>query len=259
MFTPNEIREIRFDKAVFGGYDMGDVDKTFAALSEDYTTLFKENTMLKKKLKLLADTVEDYRSVDEAMRKALITAQNMANDMVAEAEKKSKEMLANASDDAKARVKELTALVAAEERKLADAKAATAEFIDNITAMFKAESEKFVAIKDAVAPAVETPAEPDSKMTDTIDEIAKSLDEKVRLEEEELARKAAAAAPVQNSADEDADMKKVSDTISFENKNVPTEEEMNALEAEAEKPVKRRRVEFENLRFGTDYDIKNED
>lgn len=257
MFTPNEIREIRFDKAVFGGYDMGDVDKTFSSLCEDYTTLFKENTMLKKKLKLLADTVEDYRSVDEAMRKALITAQNMANDMVAEAEKKSKEMLANASDDAKARVKELTALVAAEEKKLADAKAATAEFIDNMTAMFKSESEKFIAIKEAVAPEVETPAEPPSKMTDTIDEIAKSLDEKVRLEEEELARKA--TAPVQDSADEDADMKKVSDTISFENNSVPTEEEMNALEKAAEKPAKRRRVEFENLRFGTDYDIKNED
>ena len=88
MFTPKELREIKFDKAVFGGYDVDDVDKAFASISEDYTTLFKENTVLKKKLKLLADTVEDYRSVDEAMRKALITAQNMANDMVAEAEKK---------------------------------------------------------------------------------------------------------------------------------------------------------------------------
>ena len=79
MFTPKELKEIKFDKAVFGGYDVEDVDKILASVTEDYATLFKENTMLKKKLKLLADTVEDYRSVDEAMRKALITAQNMAN------------------------------------------------------------------------------------------------------------------------------------------------------------------------------------
>lgn len=269
MFTPNELKEISFDRAVFGGYDMGDVDKAFSAICEDYTTLFKENTTLKKKLKLLADTVEDYRSVDEAMRKALITAQNMANDMVAEAEKKSREMLANASDDAKARVRELTALVEAEEKKLLDARVATAEFIDNMTAMFAAEREKFLSLKEAVVPAAsaEETAASAQKMTDTLDEIAKSLDEKVKLEEEALASKAeqpqeASAheeAPEEKTTeDEDSDMKKVSDTISFES-NIPTEEEMAALEAAAEKPSRRRRVEFENLKFGTSYDIKSED
>ncbi|MBQ2840917.1 MAG: DivIVA domain-containing protein [Oscillospiraceae bacterium] len=258
MFTPNELREIKFDKAVFGGYDMGDVDKAFAALSDDYATLFKENTMLKKKLKLLADTVEDYRSVDEAMRKALITAQNMANEMVADAEKKSREMLATASEDAKGKIKELTAAVAAEEKKLEDAKKMTAEFIDNITAMFSAESEKFLAVKQAVAPAVPVEDIPATGMSDTLDQISKSLDEKVKLEEEELARKAAEEAANAPVPDEDADMKQVTDTIPFES-IVPTEEEMNQLELEAEKPKKRHRVEFENLKFGTDYDIKSED
>ena len=32
MFTPNELKEISFDKAVFGGYDISDVDKLFSAL-----------------------------------------------------------------------------------------------------------------------------------------------------------------------------------------------------------------------------------
>lgn len=265
MFTPNELKEIKFDKAVFGGYDSEDVDKAFSALCEDYTTLFKENTMLKKKLKLLADTVEDYRSVDEAMRKALITAQNMANEMVAEAEKKSKEMLANASEDAKSRVRELTALVESEEKKLESARAATAEFIDTITAMFNAESEKFLALRAAVAPVVAEPSATETatavEMGDTLDEISKSLEEKVRIEEEELARKAEAAKAEEKEADEeadDSDMKKVSDTISFEH-SIPTEKEMAELEAAAEKANRRRRVEFENLKFGTSYDIKSEE
>jgi len=272
MFTPNELKEISFDKAVFGGYDTEDVDKAFSAVCEDYTTLFKENTMLKKKLKLLADTVEDYRSVDEAMRKALITAQNMANEMVADAEKKSKEMLTTASNDAKMQIRELTAQIEAEEKKLNAARAATAEFIDNVTAMFVAESEKFRTLKTAVEPpvvAVEAPA-PTEKMSDTLDEISKSLEERVRLEEEEMARKekeraeaeakakAEAEAAAKAAEDEDADMKKVSDTITFEN-SVPTEEEMAALEAAAERPSRRKRVEFENLKFGTSYDIKNDD
>ncbi len=262
MFTPKELKEIKFDKAVFGGYDVEDVDKILASISEDYATLFKENTMLKKKLKLLADTVEDYRSVDEAMRKALITAQNMANEMVAEAEKKCADMLANASENAKAKVSELSALVAAEEKKLADAKAKTGEFVDNILSVFSSESEKFAALKSAVAPAVtenisasKTIEKADASF-DTLEQISKSLEEKVKLEEEELKRNVKADV-AEKADDEDSDMKKVSDTITFDSE-VPTEEEMDALEMEAEKP-KRRRMDFTELKFGKDYDIKNDD
>lgn len=256
MYTPNEIREISFGKAVFGGYDMSDVDRAFANIAEDYATLFKENAMLKKKLKLLADTVEDYRGVDEAMRKALITAQNMANEMVAEAEKKSRDMVETATAEAKAQIGNLTAAVAAEEARLAHAKAETAEFIDNITKIFDTEREKFAALKTEVAPEVVPEVDAAATtMSDTVDEIAKSLEEKVRLEEEEMARAPETAVAV---SDEDSDVKVVSDTISFEN-TAPTEEEMDALEAAAEKPKRRTRPVFENLKFGTDYDIKDED
>ncbi len=256
MYTPNEVREISFGKAVFGGYDMSDVDRAFANVAEDYATLFKENAMLKKKLKLLADTVEDYRGVDEAMRKALITAQNMANDMVAEAEKKSREMVETATAEAKAQISGLTAAVAAEEARLAKAKAETADFIDNITKIFDAEREKFAVLKTEVAPEVVPEVDTTATtMSDTVDEIAKSLEEKVRLEEEEIAR-----APEKVSVpSDDSDVKVVSDTIPFENA-APTEAEMDALEEAAEKKPKRRaRPVFENLKFGTDYDIKDED
>lgn len=265
MYTPNEVREMRFSKAVFGGYDVGDVDRAFASVSDDYATLFKENTMLKKKLKLLADTVEDYRGVDEAMRKALITAQNMANEMVAEAEKKSRDMLETATNEAKGKISELTAAVAAEEARLERAKAQTAEFIDSITKIFDVEREKFLTLKEEVAPAPVVPAAPisDNKLSDTVDEIAKSLEEKVRLEEEEAARResirrAEEAAKAAEVSEEDGDMKVTEDTIPLDNK-IPTEEEMDALEAEAAKPQRRVKPVFENLKFGTDYDIDNED
>ena len=263
MYTPNEVRELSFNKAVFGGYDAADVDRVFATLSEDYATLFKENTMLKKKLKLLADTVEDYRGVDEAMRKALITAQNMANEMVAEAEKKSRDMLETATNEAKAQITTLTAQVAAEEEKLNRAKAQTAEFIDSIVKIFDVEREKFMTLKEEVAPAAEVTA-PEAKapMSDTLDEIARALEEKMRVEEEAARREAEEMAAKKAAApqDEDADMKKASDTISFENK-APTEEEMDKLEAEAEKKPRPRRARpvFENLKFGADYDVNNED
>ena len=39
MFTPQEIQEKTFVKAVFGGYDMQTVDEFLEPLTEDYITL----------------------------------------------------------------------------------------------------------------------------------------------------------------------------------------------------------------------------
>ena len=105
MFTPQEVSEKVFPKASFGGggYNMASVDEFLDALTEDYTALFKENVTLKAKLKVLAEKVEEYRSTEEAMRKALMTAQRMADTMVKEAEQKKAEQ--KKAQEAKAKAK----------------------------------------------------------------------------------------------------------------------------------------------------------
>lgn len=55
MFTPQEIQEKTFVKAVFGGYDMQTVDDFLEPLTEDYITLYKENSVLKSKMKVLVE------------------------------------------------------------------------------------------------------------------------------------------------------------------------------------------------------------
>ena len=42
MLTPQEIEQISFGRATFGGYDMESVDEFLEPLIEDYTTLYKE-------------------------------------------------------------------------------------------------------------------------------------------------------------------------------------------------------------------------
>ena len=88
MLTPQEVSEKVFPKASFGsgGYSMASVDEFLDALTEDYTALFKENVTLKAKLKVLAEKVEEYRSTEEAMRQALLTAQKMAAKLVQDAQ-----------------------------------------------------------------------------------------------------------------------------------------------------------------------------
>ncbi len=85
MLTPQEVSEHSFNKASFGGYHMAMVDEFLDVLTEDYTALYQENATLKAKMKVLVDKVEEYRATEEAMRKTLVTAQRMADEMIQEA------------------------------------------------------------------------------------------------------------------------------------------------------------------------------
>jgi len=101
MLTPQEIQEMKFEKAVFGGYDMAQIDKFLDELLVDYTLLYKENAALKGKMRVLVDKIEEYRAVDEEMRKALYTAQNTAKDIIDKANAEAKVIIAEADAEAK--------------------------------------------------------------------------------------------------------------------------------------------------------------
>ena len=88
MMTPQEAEARVFTKASFGGYNIQQVDTFLDTLIEDYTALFQENATLKSKMKLLVGKVEEYRSTEDAMRKALHSAQKMADQLIQEGEAK---------------------------------------------------------------------------------------------------------------------------------------------------------------------------
>ena len=129
MLTPQDIKDMQFSKAVFGGYDMTAVDDFLENVQESYTALYKENAILKSKLKVLVEKVEEYRSTEDAMRMALLTAQKMSDDMTEEAKKKSEEILAAAEHEAENKKAALVEDTAEEEARLAAAKRETARFV----------------------------------------------------------------------------------------------------------------------------------
>jgi len=129
MLTPQEVANKEFVKAVFGGYDMAAVDDFLETLTADYTALYKENAILKSKIKVLVEKVEEYRSTDEAMRMALLTAQRLGDEIKNEAKKKSEEMLAQAEAEIRSRLGEMKAKLAEEEEKLRRAKEETRRFV----------------------------------------------------------------------------------------------------------------------------------
>lgn len=162
MFTPQEVSDKVFPKASFGGggYSMSAVDEFLDALTEDYTTLFKENMTLKAKLKVLAEKVEEYRSTEDAMRQTLLTAQKMAAKLVQEAQAEKDQMLADAKAEAETEVRRLEDETKAAQQKLVMAQEKLADFIRRSDELCQAQSAFLQTLPELelvpAAPAAET-------------------------------------------------------------------------------------------------------
>ena len=126
MFTPQEIQEQTFSKAVFGGYDMQQVDDFLEPLTEDYIALYKENSVLKSKMKILVEKLEEYRGQEAAMKKTMAEAQAKCDKMLADAKAQCSAMVQTAEDGA-ARQK-VEADIAAEQERLEYAKQTALNF-----------------------------------------------------------------------------------------------------------------------------------
>jgi cell division initiation protein len=176
MLTPQEITGKEFVKAVFGGYDMSVVDDFLETLAADYSALYKENAILKSKIKVLVEKVEEYRSTEDAMRMALLTAQKMGEDMTSEAKKKSTELLNQTEEDIRNRLLEMKNKFADEEARLKAVKEETSKFI-TVSKEIMRQHDSFLSkieeIKrevDAVPEPVPT-LTPEEAMNDTISSI----------------------------------------------------------------------------------------
>lgn len=149
MMTPQEVASCTFSKAVMGGYNMAAVDDFLDKLTEDYTALYNDNAALKAKMKVLVDKMEEYKGLEDTMRSTLLTAQKMANSLVAEAEAKRDALIADAAGAAKNRLAEIQAEVAAEEARLAQVRA-------EVDAQIAAEEQRLAAGQNALRGYIQT-------------------------------------------------------------------------------------------------------
>lgn len=258
MFTPQEVEERVFPKVKKGGYDMKDVDDFLDQLTADYTELYKENAVLKRKMKVLADKITEYQETEGAMRQTLLAAQKMADQITAEAERKREAMLSEAERIATAKSQELAAQIAGQEETLRRAKRSVADMTANIRALLAQEQE----FLDNLPEIEEEPAAPAETAADTVAaEIGDSIG---RMMEEEPAVKAVPAAPVTPAAP--------AAPVTSEEPAAAEEpaEEPAAEKAPAEEPAApviqhrddeiddapTRRLDLSELRFGRNYEIK---
>ena len=220
MFTPQQIEQISFGKQTFGGYDMQAVDEFLEPLTEDYVTLYKENALLKSKMRVLVTKLEEYRENEASMKDAIVNAQKTCDLMVKEAEDKCKQMLSDANLAAAENSKNADALIAQENARVEEAKRAAAAKIEEIEEQLKSCVQALERIKEANRP---VPVK-----TEVYD--------------------------YEKEPDADAIADAVADEISANLENLVGTTEDTALKAEPNHPVSSTSTRFTNLQFGRNYD-----
>ena len=187
MFTPQQIEQISFGRQTFGGYDMQSVDEFLEPLTEDYVTLYKENALLKSKMRVLVGKLEEYRKNEASMKDAMVNAQKTCDLMVKEAEAKCTQMLTDANAAAAENSKNASALIDQENARVEEARQAAAVKIQEIEDQLQTCIQALVRIREANRPApVKTAqaagnvifdfdSEPDNAPVDPMDAVAEEI------------------------------------------------------------------------------------
>lgn len=261
MLTPQEVEERVFPKAKKGGYDMQDVDNFLDQLTADYTELYKENAVLKRKMKVLADKITEYQETEGAMRATLLTAQKMANQLVEEAKAKRAKMLEEAEAIAQERVGSLSEQVAAEEARLKSARASVAAMKASIRDLLTHEQEFLDSLPDTEPEADAPAAQGDSTAADEVaTEIGDSIRRMMAEEEEEQAKvevpapEAEETAPAAQETGEQA-QEKADDVQEAVPAAAPARPTTRIVDDDVD-DAPTRRLDLSELRFGRNYEIK---
>ena len=259
MMTPQEVSERSFAKASFGGYNMVMVDEFLDQLTVDYTALYKENASLKAKMKVLADSLEEYRATEKGMRRALLAAQQAADEMVKEAESRKRELIRNAEAEAQAKINELHRQVADEEARLNSIQTATKEYVDKVreACLRQAEALESLNTITASAPTIKP-------VNNSIDMTAQAIEQSVQKlleQEDEVVEDEQAEEPeVEEEQIEDPETEEEEDPAEEEPVRSRRDQErargFGDTDEKDSDVSPTRRIDFDNLQFGSNYDLK---
>ena len=266
MMTPQEVSQHAFAKANFGGYNMAMVDEFLDQLTEDYTALYKENALLKSKMKVLVEKVEEYRSTEEGMRKALLAAQRTADEIVREAEEKREQLIGTAESEARAKIDGLRQELENEQLRLNAAKDATAAYVARLKELYQHEMDYLNGLSQLTAPAP-------SQTEQTARDIQSSMEKIVEEETGELpqaAEETPEEEPEQEPEAQEEDGGLYAELLGMERKDKEEQPEPRREHRGDHRARRRsddddeddeddsptRRIDFSNLKFGKDYEIK---
>lgn len=92
IISPKDIRKSDFKKT-FRGYDPIEVDAFLETVSIRYERIFEENHNLNDKIKVLTGDIDVYRDNETTLQKAIVKAQDLAEEILVNAKKRAENII----------------------------------------------------------------------------------------------------------------------------------------------------------------------
>lgn len=102
LITVEELRNISFRRANFGGYKPEDVDTFIDDMLVSYEEIIEKNKKLKEKVEELQSRIEKFHEEDNSIRNIILNAQKIAENSLNEAKTKTTEMVNKAKEEVSA-------------------------------------------------------------------------------------------------------------------------------------------------------------
>ena len=158
MFTPDEIRQITFEK-VMRGYRPEDVESFMEKIADEFEALEQEKKDLEEKLYLLAEKVEQYKSEEESIKITLINAQRLGESIVSDARLKADNVIREATIKKNDIISSAYAEIEGTEETLNRLRREVSDFKRNVLSLYKTHIESLSGLPEEKTEETNTVAE----------------------------------------------------------------------------------------------------
>ncbi len=169
MFTPEELRNLTFNKSMHG-YRTEEVDAFLEEVSEQISSILREKDEMEDKLFILAEKIEDYRADEEMVKTTLINAQRLGENVIHEAKVKADVIIRDANARAERITETAEASIQSEQLALNRLRSEVSSFKNEVLTLYKEHINLLSTLSEDVADAdiQESPSYDDD--IDVIDE-----------------------------------------------------------------------------------------
>ncbi len=145
MLAPHELKNKTFSVAM-RGYSRQEVDEYIDFLVENYTNLYRENSELERKLKIVVTNLDEIKDEEESIRSTLVKSQKLGEKIIRDANEKAEVITASIKDRCDAILADFRDQLASEKQELWTLRTKVLDFKKNVYDLYRGHIEELQSI-----------------------------------------------------------------------------------------------------------------
>lgn len=145
MLAPHELKNKTFSKAM-RGYNPAEVDDYIEFLIDTYTNLYRENSELERKLKIVVTNLDEIKDEEEAIRSTLLKSQKLGEKIIRDANEKAEVITSSIKDRCDSIIADFRNQLAEEKQEMWVLRTKILDFKKNVYDLYRSHIEELQSI-----------------------------------------------------------------------------------------------------------------